>query len=74
MYIFVISNIYWSKRSQDVPHPFSARQEAADFALNHRPAPISKREVHKTNRREKPRRGGYWGIENDLQMIYVGAP
>lgn len=32
------------------PH-FSARQEAADFALNHRPAPISKREVHKTNRR-----------------------
>ena len=25
-------------------------EEAADWALNHPPAPISKREVHKTNR------------------------
>ena len=40
----------WSNKCIIEANPTTWSQEAADWALNHPPAPISKREVHKTNR------------------------
>ena len=40
----------WSNKCVIEANPTTWSQEAADWALNHPPAPISKREVHKTNR------------------------